>query len=147
MSCAQLSSWFKGKVKEREPIENLDYAHWLELYNSAKERKLLESSRKQRNEGINKFKSIELWLDEVGKDPDYVYTNIGPHFMREDDWIYINSIERPAHSKRLHSAKNSDYSYWSLDDSVDSGHFSDVDTQSEYCFQLRQQAHNLYVVI
>ena len=151
MSCGQLSSWFKGKTKESQTNDEQDYAYWVQMYNNAKARKLINRKMDDKNYGLAKFESIHSWLQEVGNDPDYVDIggayNYHKNYVHLYDYIEINTLEKPSSKKRLHSVINSDYSFWSLDDSKEVSCFSESDTQSEYCFQLRQQAHNLYMVL
>ena len=152
MSCGQLGSWFRGKAKEPVGYSEEDYTYWMQLYNNAKARKMEQRRIVERNKtqyGLAKFESVHSWLHEVSKDPDYVDMS-GSDYLQICDYIEMNSLERRPVNKRLHSAHNSDYSYWSLDDSRSTSSTTsstaDSDTHSEYCFQLRQQAQNLYWV-
>ena len=148
MSCGYLYKLIKGKIKESQQSDEQEYAYWVQMYNNAKARKMFEKKTEGKNYGEAKFESIYSWLEDVGSDPDYIDVWVGinnrRNFVHLYDYIEFNTLEKPSSKKRLRSVINSDYSYWSLDESKDIDHFSDSETQSAYRLQIRQQAQNFY---
>ena len=114
MSCVQMSSWFKGKTKESERNDEQEYAYWVQMYNNAKVRKLIYKKMENKKYGLAKFESIHSWLQDVGKDPNYVYIgggyNYHKNYVHLYDYIEINTLGKPSSKKQLHSVINSDYS-------------------------------------
>ena len=149
MSCGYLYKLIKGKIKESGKSDEQEYAYWVQMYNNAKARKMFTKKGDEKSYGEARFESIYSWLDDVGSDPDYLDVWIGFNHRRDFvhlyDYIDFNTLEKPSSKKRLRSVINSDYSYWSLDESKDVDNSSYSETQSAYILQIRQQAQNFYV--
>ena len=131
MSCVQLSSWFRGKNKPTQTNNVQDYAYWMQLYNDAKARKMI-NNRLESRRGLAKFENIHSWLEELENEQKH----------GRCDYIDIKTLEKAATQGCLYSGKNDDYSFWSLDDTTRLEYPSD--SQTEYCHQIRRQAMHLY---
>ena len=72
-------------------------------------------------------------------DPDYGkirgYEYYSNNYLHNYDYIHIKCFENPSARRWIHSENNSDYSFWSLDDTAGVDSYSD--TEYEYCGLLR----------
>ena len=147
MSCLQFSSWLKGKLKESKSLEEKEYEYWKQMYNNAKVRQQTKK-RVDQHYGDDKFKSVHSWLQDLESDSNYGYIfSCDYNCYRNNhnyDYIDIKTFEKPTSRRWLHSGIDSDYSFWSLDDTSETECLSE--TPSEYRAQVRRESLNFYAV-
>lgn len=104
MTCPHLSCVSSNKKKQVYKTTLDDYEYCKILYENARSRK--KDSTTQQAKCVSKFENVQSLLQDMVAERK-CFDNGGYH---EDDYDYVGSF-----SKKIHSSKNSDYSFWSLD--------------------------------
>ena len=143
MSCVELRNIFMEKKKKISNNHLEDYDYCKLLYENAKNKKYSQRSNRSGSQEENRFENIYMFLRDMESGGAF-------QELETDSTNYYQSYqfnsweERSRRQHEVHSAQNSDYSFWSLDEFSSSSSFLSEST-SQYSDLLRLQSRHLYV--